>query len=324
MAIIPAQISPAEPFRIVSLLPAATEIVAALGLGSHLIGRSHECDEPPSVTALPALTQARFSSNASSLDIHQAVGAALNSPRLIGQSALYALDIAQLASLQPDLILTQAVCAVCAISADDVAAAVKQSGHAACVLALSPTTLAGVWNDILNVGAVCGRLAKAREVVARLQARVAAIDYRVRGYKKPRVAVIEWLDPPMAAGNWVPEVVRLAGGTDLFGKPTGLSHWIRWEDVAAADPDAVILTPCGFTLSRTCVEAATRAIRERLVTLRACREGMLYAVDGHHLFNRPGPRLVDSLEVLAEILHPGKFRFDSTQQFAKRLDFCTA
>ena len=152
MAIIPAQISPAELFRIVSLLPAATEIVAALGLGSHLIGRSHECDEPPSVTALPALTQARFSSNASSLDIHQAVGAALKSPRLIGQSALYSLDIAQLASLQPDLILTQAVCAVCAISADDVAAAVKQSGHAACVLALSPTTRGALpsWEHIVN------------------------------------------------------------------------------------------------------------------------------------------------------------------------------
>jgi iron complex transport system substrate-binding protein len=323
--------------RIVSLLPAATEIVAALGLADRLVGRSHECDEPAAVATLPALTAPRIDPAASSRAIHEQVGQALGGAAAAAAStraacstatsaALYTLDINRLAALEPDLILTQAACDVCAISAADVEAAVKKSGVQARVLALSPETLADVFRDVLAVGEAAGALAKAREVVARLKARVASVACRVGAMRHgrleacptathgrleacPTVAMIEWLDPPMAAGNWVPELVRLAGGNDVLGKAGAHSHWITWDDVAAADPDVVVLVPCGFTLDRTLAEANSAAVRPHLEQLRAFREGRCFAVDGHNLFNRPGPRLVDSLELLAEILHPTAFRF---------------
>jgi iron complex transport system substrate-binding protein len=332
--------------RIVSLLPAATEIVAALGLTDRLVGRSHECDEPASVATLPALTAPRIDPAGTSRQIHDAVGRALadaaDGPATT--NALYTLDAARLTALEPDLILTQAACAVCAIATADVHSAVRQMGVPARVLELSPATLADVYADILAVGAATGTLAKAREVVARLRARVASVACRVqaRGDRSschvgrpsrspmraqrqanetlaPRVACIEWLDPPMAAGNWVPELVALAGGHDLLGTAGAHSHWITWDDVIAADPDVVILVPCGFTLDRVVAEAESPAIRNRLKMLRAWRDGRIYAVDGHHLFNRPGPRLVDSLEVLAELLHPGMFAFAATKRFSRKL-----
>jgi iron complex transport system substrate-binding protein len=197
-------------------------------------------------------------------------------------------------------------------------------GVPARVLELSPATLADVYDDILAVGAATGTLAKAREVVARLRARVSSVAGRVRADARqaeacPTVSIIEWLDPPMAAGNWVPELVALAGGHDLLGTAGAHSHWITWDDVIAADPDVVILVPCGFTLERVVAEAESPAIRNRLKMLRAFRAGRVYAVDGHHLFNRPGPRLVDSLEVLADLLHPGMFAFAATRRLAAKL-----
>jgi len=313
--------------RIVSLLPAATEIVWALGLKEQLVGRSHECDQPPEVVGLPSLTRSKIDAAASSRGIHEAVAEAFansggDSGCAVASTALYSLDIARLAALKPDLILTQAACEVCAISANDVAKAVEASGHKAHILALSPATLADVFNDILRVGDATGTLGKAREVVARLRARVDSIACRVTafgrasGSDRPRVAIIEWLDPPMAAGNWVPELVRLAGGHDLFGKAGEHSDWIRWKDLAAADPDLIVLSPCGLTLERVQAEATSLVPRSQLEKLRAFREGRVYAVDGHHLFNRPGPRLVESLEVLAELFHPGAFRFHATEKFA--------
>ncbi|MFN6190059.1 MAG: ABC transporter substrate-binding protein [Planctomycetia bacterium] len=317
--------------RIVSLLPAATEIVAALGLADRLVGRSHECDQPAAVATLPALTAPRINAAASSRAIHEQVGQALGGAAAasVGAGAacgtgtstsLYTLDIDKFAAIAPDLILTQAACDVCAIAAADVEAAVKKAGVKTQVIALSPATLEDVFRDVLAVGAATGRLAKAREVVARLKARVASVACRVGAMQRarqaeayPTVAMIEWLDPPMAAGNWVPEFVRLAGGSDVLGKPGAHSHWITWSDVAAADPDVVVLVPCGFTLDRTLEEARSAAVRPHLEALRAFREGRCFAVDGHNLFNRPGPRLVDSLELLAEILHPGAFRFGVRQ-----------
>ncbi|MFY8220362.1 MAG: cobalamin-binding protein [Pirellulales bacterium] len=312
--------------RIVSLLPAATEIVAALGLTDRLVGRSHECDEPASVATLPALTAPRIDAAGTSRQIHDAVGRALadaaDGPATT--NALYTLDAARLAALNPDLILTQAACDVCAVATADVRAAVCHMSVPARVLELSPATLADVYADILAVGAATGTLAKAREVVARLRARVASVACRVRVATRqakacPTVSIIEWLDPPMAAGNWVPELVSLAGGRDVLGKSGSHSHWITWDDVIAADPDVVILVPCGFTLERVVAEAESPAIRNRLKMLRAFRAGRVYAVDGHHLFNRPGPRLVDSLEVLADLLHPGLFAFASTKRFSRKL-----
>lgn len=333
---------PDSSLRIVSLLPAATEIVAVLGLADHLVGRSHECDEPAAVQALPALTAPRIDPAASSGGIHEQVEQA--------SGPLFALDIERLARLQPDLVLTQAACAVCAISADDVVEAVEKSGVATQVIALSPTTLDDVFRDILTVGEATGRLREAHDVVAGLQRRCNAVAERVWRRLQPAnesqarraesapagggrpsagrqdatasheaVAVIEWLDPPMAAGNWVPEMVRLAGGRDVLGKEAAHSHWIDWADVAAADPDVVILIPCGFTLDRAVAEARSPAVWPHLEQLRAVREGRAWAIDGHHLFNRPGPRLVDSLEVLAEVLHPEVFSFPATKRFVKNL-----
>jgi len=312
-----------ELLRVVSLLPAATEIAWALGLGNQLVGRSHECDWPEAVTALPALTRPRIDPAASSREIHEAVGRAVAAEP--GTStAIFDLDIDALAALKPDVILTQATCDVCAIAGDDVAESIRRSGHACRVVSLSATSLAGLWADILAVGAATATLPEARELVARLKARCDSVACRVKALARgdsprPRVAVIEWLDPPMAAGNWVPELVRLAGGEDCLGRPGEHSHWIDWPAVAKADPDVVILAPCGFTLERIVAEAATPAVQEQLSTLRASREGRLWAIDGHHLFNRPGPRLVDSLEVLTEILHPGTSRFPATSRFARQL-----
>jgi len=309
--------------RIVSLLPAATEIAWALGLGPRLVGRSHECDWPAGALAMPALTEPRIDPAASSRAIHEAVGRAVTATP--GTSAaIFALDIDALVALEPDVILTQATCDVCAISGDDVAEAVRRSGSGVRLVPLAATTLVGLWADILAVGGSTGTLPQARALVARLQARSDSVACRVRslaqaGQPRPRVAVIEWLDPPMAAGNWVPELVRLAGGEDCLGRAGEHSHWIDWPAVAAADPEIVILAPCGFTLERIVAEAATPAVREPLATLRAARAGRLWAIDGHHLLNRPGPRLIDSLEVLAEILHPGAFRFAASEQFARRL-----
>lgn len=318
--------------RIVSLLPAATEIVAALGLADRLVGRSHECDEPASVATLPALTAPRIDPAGTSRQIHDAVGRALADAAdgSATTNALYTLDVERLAALEPDLVLTQAACDVCAIAAADVRTAVRCMTVPARVLELSPATLADVYADILAVGAATGTLAQAREAVARLRARVASVACRMRAANRhaerpaggplaPRVAVIEWLDPPMAAGNWVPELVALAGGRDLLGTPGSHSHWITWDDVIAADPDVVILVPCGFTIDRVVAEAGLPAIRNRLKMLRAFRTGRVFAVDGHHLFNRPGPRLVDSLEVLADLLHPEMFSFPATRRFASRL-----
>lgn len=327
---------PAAPARIVSLLPAATEIVAAVGLLPQLVGRSHECDTPADVASLPALTATRIDAAASSRGIHEQVGrafaeqagragAAAGSPGAGAScgtgagSSLYTLDVERLAALAPDLVLTQAACDVCAVSAADVAAAVARAGGHARVLSLQPRSLGDLLDDVVAVGAAAGRLPRAREVAARLRARIDSVACRSRalarraGAAPPRVALIEWLDPPMAAGNWMPGMVRLAGGIDVFDRDGGPSHWIGWDDVAAADPDVLVLVPCGFTLDRVVAEAATPAVRPHLERLRAFRDGRCFAVDGHHLFNRPGPRLVDSLEALAGILHPGSFAFPAVR-----------
>lgn len=300
--------------RIVSLLPAATEMAVALGLGDALVGRSHECDYPPEVGRLPVLTMPRIDAAGSSRAIHQQVERA---------TAMFTLDAHKLAALRPDVILTQAACDVCAVAEADVTAAARGLDPPPRIVSLSSTTLAGMFTDILAVGAATGRFAKAREVVARLQARCDSVACRTQviapAATRPRVAMIEWLDPPMAAGNWVPEMVRMAGGDDVLGLAGQHSHWISWDDVAAADPDVIALVPCGFTLDRVVAEAASAAVRPHLDSLRAVRDGRAWAVDGHHLFNRPGPRLIDSLELLAELLHPGQFAFAATRQFARRL-----
>ena len=319
------------PIRIASLLPAATEIVAAIEASGLLVGRSHECDFPAEVGDLPVLTRPKLDAALPSGEIDQQVKDA-------GGGPLFELDEDSLAELAPDLILTQAACRVCAVDADAVVEAAARislpDGRTPRVLTLSPQSLDELFADMHRVGDAIGRRDEAERAVAILGDRCETVRHKSAAVvkatgRKPRVAIIEWLAPPMAAGNWVPELVQLAGGDDalaatatnragLAAKPSpAKSHWIDWAAVAAADPDVVLLTPCGFELDRVVSEAMSAAVWPHLAGLRATREGRLVAVDGHHLFNRPGPRLVDSLEVLAELLHPGAFGFAATQTFSQ-------
>lgn len=317
--------------RIASLLPASTEIVAAFGAGDCLIGRSHECDWPAGVADLPALTIPKLDPALPSSEIDRQV-------KDSGGGPLFELDVDLLAQLAPDLILTQAACRVCAVDADTVVEAAAKirlpDGRTPQVLTLSPQSLDDLFRDMLRVGEAIGRRTAAEAAVGGLRDRcetvrtTAAAAVQADG-RQPRVAIIEWLDPPMAAGNWVPEMVQLAGGADALAVTAtrgaelaadhtpAKSHWIDWAAVAAADPDVVLLTPCGFELDRVVSESRSAPVWPHLAGLRARREGRLVAVDGHHLFNRPGPRLVDSLEVLAELLHPEAFRFAATQTFSR-------
>jgi len=290
--------------RVISLIPSATEIVAALGLTHTLVGRSHECDYPPEVTALPVCTQPKIDSDGSSRQIHDRITELL-------QSALsvYRLDLKKLEELQPTHILTQAQCDVCAVSLAEVEAAVAELTHRhPQVLSLEPNTLSEVWADIQRVAAALG--ADAAPVLQDLQARVAHCQQRTQTLaNRPRVACIEWSDPLMAAGNWVPELVELAGGHNCFGTAGEHSPWLEWQALQAADPDILVFMPCGFDLERTRQDALPLLQRSEWQNLKAVRTGNVYITDGNQYFNRPGPRLVDSLEILAEILHPDLFQF---------------
>ncbi len=308
--------------RIVSLLPAATEIISALDATDLLVGRSHECDWPHNVASLPVLTAPKIDSTASSVEIDQAIKNSDSVP-------LFSLDESLLQKLSPDLIITQSACSICAVDVEAVASVaaslcLPHGGHPE-VLALAPQSLRELIDDISLVGEKIGKQADATKLIATLNNRMTAVTTgtqkleMIRG-KKPRIALIEWLDPPMSAGNWVPEMIHMAGAVDALKADPGKSHWIQWADVAEADPDIVILIPCGFELERVLTEAKTPAVWPHLKDLRATREGSLFAVDGHHLFNRPGPRLVDSLEVLAELLHPESFQFEATARFAKQIE----
>ena len=311
-----------DPSRVVSLYPAGTEIVALLNAEHLIIGRSHECDWPCSLAKVPVLTTPNIDPTLSSADIDIAV-------KTSGDQPLFTLDTKQLEELRPDLIITQSTCGICAIDTDTVFNAAKhiELSHQCHpqILSLNTSSLDDLFQDISRVAEAIKREDEAAKIIQTLTARCRhVIDKSATKTKsakqKPRVALIEWLDPPMSAGNWVPEMIQMAGAIDALEADAGKSHWIDWADVAAADPDIVILIPCGFELERVCAEAKTPAVWPHLKDLRATCEGRLFGVDGHHLFNRPGPRLVDSLEVLAELLHPESFQFEATHQFAKRIE----
>lgn len=292
--------------RIVSLIPSATEIAACLGLTQFLVGRSHECDYPSEVQSLPVCTAPKFNPEGTSQEIHDRVTDLL-------QSALsvYRVDIEQLERLQPTHILTQAQCEVCAVSLADVEQAVADLTQLRPqILSLQPNTLSEVWADIERV-ATAFNVSPTATLTA-LKQRVEActqICESLPEADRPTVACIEWIEPLMAAGNWIPELVQMAGGKSLFGAIGQHSPWLKWDDLAAADPEVVILMPCGFDLNRTRQEAEALWQHPQWSTLKAVKAGRVYATDGNQYFNRPGPRLVDSLEILAEILHPDRFQF---------------
>lgn len=289
----------AEPFRIVPLIASASEIVHALGLGSFQVGRSHECDFPLSIADLPVCTRPRIDIHGSSQEIDQQVRQTLASA-----ASVYEILDDVLVPLAPTHLLTQTQCEVCAVSLKDVEAALsRQYPTRPAVVALEPNALGDIWSDIRRVAAACAVPERGETLVAALEARMAAAAaaFRATG-RRPRVACIEWHEPLMAAGNWVPELVEMLGAVNLFGTAGRHSPWLAWADLAAADPDVIVSMPCGFDLART--EAETYWLRQNPVwpELRAVRTGQVYLADGNQYFNRPGPRVADSLELLAEIL----------------------
>ena len=292
--------------RIVSLLPSATEIVCALGFDSQLIGRSHECDYPAAVIRLPALTEPKFNPDRSSSEIDREVR------RIVGEAlSVYRVDAQKLRDLAPDIIVTQSQCEVCAVSERDVEDAVGSwLGARPQIVSLAPYGLADIFTDIERVARALGEPARGAELVGRLMARMDAVAARARrAAARPTLACIEWLDPLMSAGNWMPEMVEMAGGENLFGRAGEHSGRLEFDALLAADPDVVLVAPCGFDMRHTMEELPALGARPGWTSMRALREGRVFVAEGSQYFNRPGPRIAESLEILAEILHPGLFQF---------------
>jgi iron complex transport system substrate-binding protein len=292
--------------RIVSLLPSATEIVCALGGEAQLVGRSHECDFPPSILSLPIVTESRIDSSANSASIDARVKDALRD----GDS-LYRIRAGLLEGLRPDLIITQAQCAVCAVGLKDVEEVVgRMVNSRPRIVALNPQSLADVWQSFHEVAEAMGVPEKGAQLAAECRERIRGTSARANGWgRRPTVACIEWIEPLMAAGNWVPEMVELAGGVNLFGEPGKHAPWIAFEDLYRQDPDVIVAMPCGFDLARTRREMPALTSRPGWDRLRAVRNGRVHVADGSALFNRPGPRLVEALEMLAEAIQPSAFSF---------------
>ena len=292
--------------RIVSLLPSATEIVCALGFESQLIGRSHECDFPAAVARLPALTEPKFNPDRPSSEIDREVR------RIVGEAlSVYRIDAQKLRELAPDVIVTQSQCEVCAVSERDVEDAVGSwLGARPQIVSLAPYGLADIFADVERVARALDEPARGGELVGRLMARMDAVAARARrAAARPTLACIEWLDPLMAAGNWMPEMVAMAGGHNLFGSAGEHSGRLEFDALRAADPDVVLIAPCGFNMRHTMTELPALAARPGWASMRAVREGCVFVAEGSQYFNRPGPRIAESLEILAEILHPELFQF---------------
>ncbi|MCS6777322.1 MAG: cobalamin-binding protein [Chloroherpetonaceae bacterium] len=288
--------------RIVSLLPSATEILCELGLEDHLVGVTHECDYPPWVRSLPRVTRTLIPHNATSAEID-----AMVRERLKTQKALYTLDMDTLVRLRPDLIVTQALCDVCAVAEAEVAEAACHLPGAPRVINLEPMSLEDVFHTLLLVGRATGREAEACRAVERMQARVTAVmerTGRIPLSERPRVVFLEWIDPPFPAGHWTPSLVERAGGINVLGCPGAPSRTTPWHHVRQAQPEVLFVACCGFTTERALQDLPILQAQEGWEELPCVRNHRVYFTDGHAYFNRPGPRLVDSLEILAHALHP--------------------
>lgn len=286
--------------RIVTLLPSATEIVCELGLTDQLVGVTHECDYPPAVATLPKVTRSFLPDHATSYEIDQLVRERLQTAR-----ALYSLDQEMLARLRPDLLVTQALCDVCAVAESEVSAAACSLPGPPRVVNLEPSCLDEVFACIRLIADAAGVPDRADAVIARLNDRVQAVaarsaclDYR------PRVVLLEWIDPPFSSGHWSPELVALAGGIEAVGRQGQRSRTVQWAEVAAADPEVLVIACCGMTIQRTLADLPILAAYPGFAELTCVRTERVYVVDGNAYFSRPGPRLVDSLEILAHALHP--------------------
>lgn len=294
--------------RIVSLLPSATEIVCAIGLEDELVAVTHECDWPPSVIGRPVVTRSIHDQAAGgSREIHARVTASVH-----GGSSLYEMDEAALKAAEPDLILTQELCRVCAVSYREVNEVARRIDADITVVSLEPTSIEGIFNTITTVGAMTEVEDAAIDLVESLRERLGAVERRVAerragGHRAPRVVGLEWLDPPFAVGHWVPEQIRRAGGWDLLGADGDRSRETTWEAVGEVDPEMLFLMPCGFHLAETVAEWERTPRPPWLADSPAARRGAVFAVDGSSYFSRPGPRVIDGIELLAEVMDPDAF-----------------
>jgi iron complex transport system substrate-binding protein len=279
--------------RIASLVPSSTEMLFALGLGDQVVAVTHECDWPPEAASIPHLTRTVIPEGLSAAEIDRAVRETVGAGR-----PLYELDAERLAKLDPELIVTQAVCDVCAVSYDDVGAVAATLPSKPRVISLDPMTLAEVLDDMRRLGDAAGATAESQLLREQARRRIDAVTQAVAGAPRPRVAAIEWLDPAFIAGHWVPEMIRLAGGEDVLGKAGERSRTAEWEEIAAARPEVMVVMPCGYDAERSAVEA--ESFKDRLTAVGAQQT---VAVDASAYFSRPGPRLVEGVELLGHILH---------------------
>ena len=284
--------------RVISLVPNGTEILFAVGAGDLVVGVSHECDYPAEARTRPILTGSALTPGMSAAEVDAAVSSQVGS----GLS-LYTLDEARIEELAPDVIVTQQLCPVCAVSTEQVNDAVSPLPRCPELVSLDPQTIGQVFADIRRVGEVTGHKAEAGALLASLEQRLAVVRSAVSGHPRPRVLALEWLDPPFAGGHWVPEMIGLAGAEAVLARPGDHSARLTWEQVAAADPDVIVVMPCGFDEAGAREQIATIADRPEWRSLRAVREGRIYPVDANGCFSRPGPRLVDGIERLAAIFH---------------------
>lgn len=288
---------------IVSLIASATEIVCALGLRDRLVGISHECDFPEDVRGLPVCSEPRIDPSQSGGQIDRAVR------DLVREGAsVYHVRTEVLERLRPDLIVTQDQCHVCAVSLADVEQACSTLAHKPVrICSLTPHKLDDICADFERVGAAAGVLERGRALVSALQGRLSALQSAVAGAPRPKVVCVEWLDPPMVAGGWMPELVQIAGGTPVLVTSPERFRTVDWQEIDAADADVVVIMPCGYPIRRTLEELTDVRIGSRVRRLRATRTGRTFVADGNAYFNRPGPRIAESAEILASLLHPDRF-----------------
>ncbi len=289
--------------RIVSLLSSATETACALGLAEHIVGISHECDYPPEILGRPRVSSTRVDPSATSATIDAQVRGLIR-----GALSVYDVDEKLLAELAPDVILTQDHCRVCAVSLEDVEVACQRlTGKDARVVSTMPESLDAIREDFRRIARAVGVPDRGERLVRDFDAALAEVARRVLGASRPKVALLEWIEPPMIAGGWMPELAQIAGGQPVIVTEPGRFETVDFRRIEAADPDVVVVLPCGFDLERTMRELDAMGYASQLRELRATRAGRTFAVDGNALFNRPGPRIAESAEVLAAALHPDRF-----------------
>ena len=295
-----------SPLRVVSLLPSATEIVAALGMLDCLVGRSHECDFPPEVERLPVCCRPRINIARSGVEIDRQVKDCVRDG-----TSIFEVDGQLLRSLRPDVIITQTQCNVCAVTPEDIEAALTREGDSGpSLIDLRPERLEHLFSDIHSVAIALHAMDRGHEVAIGLRTGFESLRQKgVQQRRHPRVVCLEWLEPMMVAGNWVPELVEVAGGKNVGAEPGQHSPWFDWQQLLAADPEVIVLMPCGWNIARTRTESVVLKNDSRWQQLSAVRSGKVFVTDGHQFFNRPGPRLLESAEILGEMLHSGAMKF---------------